>query len=116
MTAMGYPERTNCAVTLLDQTVADLGPNRPCITADDATWTYGELLKKLKDHHEEFVTTTVELDLEALEKLDDDELAMIGAERVATEKVTVKRAQVDMGKAANPATVKAPKAKKGQPA
>ncbi len=48
MTAMGYPERTNCAVTLLDQTVADLGPNRPCITADDATWTYGELLDSVE--------------------------------------------------------------------
>lgn len=40
-----YPARLNCAVELLDQTIARLGPDRRCLVnaADGAEWTYGKL-------------------------------------------------------------------------
>lgn len=41
-----YPERLNCAGALLDDVVARLGPDRPCLRSPDATWTYGELLAR----------------------------------------------------------------------
>ena len=41
-----YPERLNCASTLLDEVVAEHGPDRPCLRTDDETWTYGELLAR----------------------------------------------------------------------
>lgn len=40
-----YPERLNCATALLDDTVAALGPNRPCLRSQTSTWTYGDLLR-----------------------------------------------------------------------
>jgi 2-aminobenzoate-CoA ligase len=41
-----YPERLNCASTLLDEVVAQHGPDRPCLRTEDETWTYGELLTR----------------------------------------------------------------------
>jgi 2-aminobenzoate-CoA ligase len=42
-----YPERLNCAVELLDAMVERLGPDRPCLLAQDGTlWTYGDLLER----------------------------------------------------------------------
>jgi len=41
-----YPERLNCASALLDDVVAEHGPDRPCLRTDDETWTYGELLAR----------------------------------------------------------------------
>ncbi|MGY1739635.1 MULTISPECIES: AMP-binding protein [unclassified Blastococcus] len=41
-----YPERLNCASTLLDEVVARHGPDRPCLRTDAETWTYGELLDR----------------------------------------------------------------------
>jgi 2-aminobenzoate-CoA ligase len=39
-----YPQRLNCAVELLDRTLEEHGPDRPCLlTPDGARWTYGEL-------------------------------------------------------------------------
>ncbi len=39
-----YPQQLNCAVEMLDATVADHGADRPCLLAPDGTrWTYGEL-------------------------------------------------------------------------
>ncbi len=40
-----YPDRLNCAETLLDATVARLGPDRPCLRTPTETWTYGGLLR-----------------------------------------------------------------------
>jgi 2-aminobenzoate-CoA ligase len=40
------PERLNCASALLDEVVAEHGPDRPCLRTDDETWTYGELLAR----------------------------------------------------------------------
>ena len=70
-----------------------------------------ELIQGLREHPEEFINITKELDLEALERLDDTVLEALGIARVNTEKITVKPAKFDMGKAAAPATVstKAPK-------
>ena len=39
-----YPERVNCAAALLDDVVAEHGPDRPCLLSPDASWTYGDLL------------------------------------------------------------------------
>jgi len=40
-----YPDRVNCATTLLDDVVDRRGPDRPCLHAPgEATWTYGDLL------------------------------------------------------------------------
>ena len=41
-----YPLRLNCAEELLDRTVARYGPDRPCLTGQDESWTYGELLRR----------------------------------------------------------------------
>ena len=41
-----YPERLNCAAALLDDVVAEHGPDRPCLRTDQETWTYGELLAR----------------------------------------------------------------------
>src|SRR3954454_6226739 len=41
-----YPERLNCAAALLDDVVAEHGPDRPCLRTDHETWTYGELLAR----------------------------------------------------------------------
>lgn len=38
-----YPDRLNCAEELLDATIAAHGPDRPCVSGDDESWTYGEL-------------------------------------------------------------------------
>ncbi|WHT22021.1 AMP-binding protein [Crossiella sp. CA-258035] len=39
-----YPDRLNCAVTLLDDTIARHGADRPCLlTPGGETWTYGQL-------------------------------------------------------------------------
>ncbi len=38
-----YPERLNCAVELLDATVAAHGADRNCLLSPDRTWSYGEL-------------------------------------------------------------------------
>lgn len=41
-----YPQRVNCAETLLDAAVARYGPNRPCLRTPTETWTYGDLLRR----------------------------------------------------------------------
>ncbi|MBX6722333.1 MAG: AMP-binding protein, partial [Dactylosporangium sp.] len=42
-----YPERLNCAVALLDDTVAAYGPDRLCLlTPDGERWSYGDLLRR----------------------------------------------------------------------
>ncbi|ADD46069.1 AMP-binding protein [Stackebrandtia nassauensis] len=38
-----YPERLNCARALLDDTIARMGADRPCLLTDSSQWTYGEL-------------------------------------------------------------------------
>nr|WP_157183316.1 AMP-binding protein [Sciscionella marina] len=40
---LAYPERLNCAVALLDDVIAESGPDRPCLHAPGQTWSYGEL-------------------------------------------------------------------------
>jgi 2-aminobenzoate-CoA ligase len=42
-----YPERLNCAVELLDETVRRFGPDRPCLRSPAETWTYGDLLQRV---------------------------------------------------------------------
>ncbi len=44
--ALGYPERLNCAVELLDETVRTRGADRPCLRSPTETWTYGDLLAR----------------------------------------------------------------------
>lgn len=41
-----YPQRLNCAQVLLDETVRQFGPDRPCLRTPDATWTYGDLQRR----------------------------------------------------------------------
>ncbi|MEU5260318.1 AMP-binding protein [Amycolatopsis sp. NPDC021455] len=49
-----YPDRLNAATALLDDTIARLGPDRPCLRSPDKspdkspheTWTYGEVLAR----------------------------------------------------------------------
>jgi 2-aminobenzoate-CoA ligase len=41
-----YPERVNCATTLLDEVTAVHGPDRPCLLTAADSWTYGELLTR----------------------------------------------------------------------
>src|SRR5215472_6488024 len=43
---LSYPDRLNCAEALLDDTVARLGPGRPCLRTPTETWTYGDLLRR----------------------------------------------------------------------
>jgi 2-aminobenzoate-CoA ligase len=40
-----YPDRLNCAVSLLDETIKSYGPDRLCLVSPTVTWTYGELLR-----------------------------------------------------------------------
>ncbi|HEX9064360.1 MAG TPA: AMP-binding protein, partial [Streptosporangiaceae bacterium] len=43
---LSYPDRLNCAAALLGETIARLGPDRPCLLPQDpaqATWSYGDL-------------------------------------------------------------------------
>jgi len=41
-----YPERLNCASALLDEQVAVLGADRPCLISGTQRWTYGELQRR----------------------------------------------------------------------
>jgi 2-aminobenzoate-CoA ligase len=43
---LAYPERLNCARSLLDDTVAAFGPDRVCLRTPTETWTYGDLLRR----------------------------------------------------------------------
>ncbi|HEY3501317.1 MAG TPA: AMP-binding protein [Actinocatenispora sp.] len=43
---LAYPERLNCAVSLLDDTIARHGAGRRCLLTDTTTWTYGELAER----------------------------------------------------------------------
>ncbi|MGI8666781.1 MAG: AMP-binding protein [Jatrophihabitans sp.] len=44
LTELGYPERLNCAVELLDAVVRRFGADRPCLLSPDApAWSYGQL-------------------------------------------------------------------------
>jgi len=40
---LDYPDRLNCAVRLLDETVEHLGAGRRCLVTDGDEWTYGQL-------------------------------------------------------------------------
>lgn len=40
-----YPDRLNCGVTLLDDTIAEHGADRLAVIGDDLTMTYGELFE-----------------------------------------------------------------------
>ncbi len=44
---VSYPERLNCAVELLDETVRRLGPDRPCLRTPTEVWSYGDLLRRV---------------------------------------------------------------------
>ena len=44
--SLQYPERLNCATALLDDTVATLGADRPCLRTATEIWTYGDLLRR----------------------------------------------------------------------
>jgi 2-aminobenzoate-CoA ligase len=41
-----YPQWLNAATGLLDDMVAALGPDRPCLVSETARWSYGELLRR----------------------------------------------------------------------
>ncbi|TQC47313.1 2-aminobenzoate-CoA ligase [Rhodococcus sp. WS4] len=41
-----YPDRLNCASSLLDDQVAALGGDRPALLSPSESWTYGELLRR----------------------------------------------------------------------
>jgi 2-aminobenzoate-CoA ligase len=41
-----YPERINCAASLLDDAAATYGADRPCLLTPDETWTYGDLVAR----------------------------------------------------------------------
>ena len=41
-----YPVRLNCASALLDEQVAVLGADRPCLISGTQRWTYGELQRR----------------------------------------------------------------------
>jgi 2-aminobenzoate-CoA ligase len=43
---LNYPDRLNCAAALLDDVVARLGPDRPCLRWPAGAWSYGELLAR----------------------------------------------------------------------
>jgi 2-aminobenzoate-CoA ligase len=40
---LGYPERLNAAVELVESTIAKHGPDRPALLGKDQRWSYGEL-------------------------------------------------------------------------
>lgn len=64
------------------------------------------LLEQITEDAEPFITITKTLNLEALEKLDDEELARLKIRRVTTDSCTVKPAKVDLGKAVKAAEKK----------
>lgn len=68
-----------------------------------------KLLRQLGPDAAVFIRTAEELDLEALEKLPDAELARIGISRVTTESLTASPAKLNLGKAAKAAAKKAEK-------
>ncbi|GCE36953.1 Acyl-coenzyme A synthetases/AMP-(fatty) acid ligases [Rhodococcus wratislaviensis] len=43
---LAYPDRLNCARTLLDDAVAAWGPDRRCLLTPTEQWTYGALLRR----------------------------------------------------------------------
>lgn len=43
---LDYPDRLNCAHSLLDDAVERWGPDRTCLLTTDERWTYGELLRR----------------------------------------------------------------------
>lgn len=43
---LDYPDRLNCAHSLLDDAVERWGPDRPCLLTTEERWTYGELLRR----------------------------------------------------------------------
>ncbi len=43
-----YPDRLNASVSLLDQTIALVGPDKKALIGADGTYTYGELLLRVK--------------------------------------------------------------------
>lgn len=66
---------------------------------------------------EKLTRTATTLNREALETVPDETLVLLGVKRVTTTSITVKPARVDLGKSANPKTVKttaANKATKGK--
>lgn len=44
--SLAYPDRLNCATILLDDMVAAVGPDKPCLLTPTSAWTYGELLSR----------------------------------------------------------------------
>src|SRR5918996_286473 len=42
---LDYPDRLNCAVRLLDETIERIGPDQRCLVTDTEAWTYGRLLE-----------------------------------------------------------------------
>ncbi|WP_072806471.1 AMP-binding protein [Rhodococcoides yunnanense] len=44
--SLQYPERLNCAAVLLDDMVAIVGSDKPCLLSPSSVWTYGELLAR----------------------------------------------------------------------
>ncbi len=45
--SLAYPERLNCATALLDDMVAAVGADKPCLLSPSTTtWTYGDLLAR----------------------------------------------------------------------
>lgn len=42
---LDYPDRLNCAHELLDGTIEKLGAERPCVTGESESFSYGELLR-----------------------------------------------------------------------
>ena len=56
LTELRYPQRLNCAQTLLDATVARYGPDRPCLHTADGTWTYKDLLRRANQAAEVFTS------------------------------------------------------------
>src|SRR5690348_5613985 len=43
---LDYPERLNCARSLLDDAVERWGPDRPCLLTPTERWSYGELRRR----------------------------------------------------------------------
>src|ERR671910_782161 len=43
---LDYPDRLNCAVRLLDETIERIGPDRRCLVTDTEEWTFGRLLER----------------------------------------------------------------------
>src|SRR5918995_500006 len=43
---LDYPDRLNCAVRLLDETIERIGPDQRCLVTDTEAWTYGRLLER----------------------------------------------------------------------